>query len=78
MYDSYGQVTLYDAVGNLVRSDLDLVAANKELTYGVAWNGTNRNNRIVGTGAYLMIIKAKSELGNSYLYKEKIGVVRER
>ncbi len=78
VHDSYGEVTLYDAVGNLVRSDLDLVAANKELTYGVAWNGTNRNKRIVGTGAYLMIIKAKGELGKQYIFKEKIGVVNEK
>ncbi|MBN1760317.1 MAG: fibro-slime domain-containing protein [Chitinispirillaceae bacterium] len=76
--DSYGEVKVYDAVGNLIRSDLRLVAARNKLTYGVAWNGTNRSGRVVGTGAYLMVITAVSEQGRSYSIKEKIGVKNKR
>jgi len=57
--NSYGKVVVYDAVGNVVRSDLKLVAAGSSRTYGVLWDYTNRNKRQVGEGAYLFVVNAR-------------------
>jgi hypothetical protein len=58
---SYGKVRIYDAVGNLIRTDLPLLRAKNSKSYAVAWDGTNHLNRIVGTGAYLVDMRAREK-----------------
>jgi hypothetical protein len=72
---NFGSACIYDAVGNLVKSNLPIKQASKASTYGVVWDGTNMNNRIVGNGTYLMMFTTKSE-GNTQKQKVKIGIKR--
>jgi hypothetical protein len=58
---SYGKVRIYDAVGNLIRTDLPLLRAKNSRSYAVAWDGTNQLNRIVGTGAYLVDMRGREK-----------------
>lgn len=71
---SYGTVVVYDAIGNVIRSDLKLVKADNVLSYGVVWDGTNSRNRYVGSGVYLFVIHAKRISGKSYVLSQKVGV----
>jgi hypothetical protein len=72
--NSYGKVVVYDAVGNLV-TKLDLQAVRDDSTlYGLVWNGTNRYNRLVGTGTYLMRINITNSAGSSKILSEKLGI----
>lgn len=57
--ESYGRATVYDAVGNVVKSNLGLVQAGTSRTYGILWDYTNRNRRLVGEGTYLFVIKGR-------------------
>lgn len=62
--ESYGTVIVYDCVGNIVRSDLELRTGVKlsggktTKVYGVYWNGTNNNGRYT-FGTYYWAIKGK-------------------
>lgn len=49
---SYGEATVYDAVGNVMASKLTTVASKQPRTYYTLWNGRNSNGRRVGPGAY--------------------------
>lgn len=71
---SYGKVVIYDATGNVIRSDLKLIKADNVLSYGVVWDGTNSRNRYVGSGVYLVVISAKRVSGKSYVLSQKVGV----
>jgi hypothetical protein len=71
---SYGKAIIYDAVGNLV-TKLELQAAREDSTlYGLVWDGTNRYNRLVGTGTYLMRINVVNSAGSKKIFSEKLGV----
>jgi flagellar hook assembly protein FlgD len=72
--NSYGKAVIYDAVGNIVKN-LDLKkAAGDTAYYGVLWDGTNKNNRNVGPGTYLMRVKITNTAEVTKLYSEKIGI----
>lgn len=66
-------VTIYDAMGNLVVED---AMKQAEGTYIYKWKGMNRNMRLVGTGAYLAIVKISEDGRQIYVKKMKIGVRR--
>jgi fibro-slime domain-containing protein len=73
---NYANVKVYDAVGNLINTNLKLIKASslKPRTYGIIWNGTNMNGRIVGSGAYLFVISGKQTDGKAFNTRIKIGV----
>lgn len=75
--DSYGTATIFDPVGNVVRSDLRVVMANSytKTDYGIFWDGTNKNNRRVGAGSYLIRIKVCDIQGKDHVVSVKVGVV---
>ena len=73
---SFGKVTIYDAVGNLVQDGLTLRQAASDRDYGVVWTGTNRNDRRVGVGGYLAIIRCTDIAGKRVEQRAKIGVRR--
>jgi len=57
----HGTIRIFDPVGNIVNHDTEMewVVASDNKNIGVAvWNGRNNNGRIVGSGAYLVIIDA--------------------
>jgi len=59
--DCSGIINIFDAVGNRVVSDMDMdwVTASDGKNVGVGvWDGRNLNGRVVGSGAYLVIINA--------------------
>jgi hypothetical protein len=75
---NFGTAVVYDAVGNLVVKDLQLIKANdNSLTeYGIYWNGKNRNNRTVGAGTYLMVISITDTKEKSRSIRSKIGIAQ--
>jgi hypothetical protein len=74
---SYGVATIYDALGNIIRGSLELKAANSmsKTSYGVYWNGTNRNSRTVGPGTYLARMTVIDIKGIKRVLQIKLGVV---
>ncbi len=74
--ESYGKVMIYDAVGNLVISNIELRKAHSSNTFGFVWDGVNSRGRIVGAGVYLVRISAVMNDGTSYMIQKKIGVTR--
>lgn len=78
LFNSYADVQIYDAVGNLLRDDCTLIAGEKKLTYAVSWDGTNHNGRVVGSGVYLVVIKAVRLSGQNYTLHHKVGVKTQR
>jgi hypothetical protein len=72
--DEFGEADIYDAVGNLLVSDLAVKEAKDGGDYGVHWSGHNDNGRVVGPGAYLMVIYLKSEDGDRLEKRIKLGV----
>ncbi|MDG5816893.1 fibro-slime domain-containing protein [Chitinispirillales bacterium ANBcel5] len=71
--NTYGDVLIYDAVGNIVAS-LSLERARGELSYAFFWDGKNRRNRTVGAGTYLATMRAVQIDGEKINLTEKIGV----
>ncbi len=71
--NSYGKAVIYDAVGNLVEQ-LDLQATKDTTLYGIMWDGTNKFNRLVGTGTYLMRINITNSAGSKKIISEKLGI----
>jgi hypothetical protein len=57
--NGFGSAIIYDAVGNIVAKDIIIDQANKLVItdYGFHWNCLNQNNRRVGRGTYLIIIR---------------------
>ncbi|MBD3320160.1 MAG: hypothetical protein GF350_03605 [Chitinivibrionales bacterium] len=72
---AYGSVVVYDAVANVVRKDLR-VYKEGPTDYGVFWDGLNSNNRKVGAGAYLFIIKTTDIDGTPETARVKVAVRR--
>jgi hypothetical protein len=68
-----GTIVIYDALGNKV-VDAALRSKNDEFFY--TWNGTNRQNRIVGTGTYLGVMSILENNNLVFARKTKIGVKR--
>jgi hypothetical protein len=68
-----GTIVIYDALGNRVVNTA-LRPHNDEFFY--SWNGTNRQNRIVGTGSYLAVVSIFDDNNLIYARKVKIGVKR--
>jgi hypothetical protein len=75
---SFGTASIYDAVGNLVRDDLEVIRASSDTfrDYGIFWDGTNRNGRLVGAGGYLLTIEATDADKKTVKKSFKIGVKR--
>ncbi|MBD3346929.1 MAG: fibro-slime domain-containing protein [Chitinivibrionales bacterium] len=73
---SYGEAVIYDAVANLVRSDVNVEEASAPNEYGIYWDGKNDNGRFVGGGAYLMVITTTDYDGETTTTRKKIGVKR--
>lgn len=75
---SYGKVVAYDAVGNVVRRDLQLLRANENnvYSYAIVWDGRNENNRLVGTGTFLLTINGKMINGAPFKHTIKVGIKR--
>lgn len=73
---TYGTAEIYDAVGNIVADHLGLKPANNDTRteYGLFWNFTNRQNRIIGLGTYLVRIHTVDVKGNSHSLTTKIGI----
>jgi hypothetical protein len=73
---SYGEVSIYDAVGNLVQSELKIRKGKDYRTMGVFWDCRNRNGRLVGGGVYLMVLKTRDIDHKEFVNKVKLGVKR--
>lgn len=73
---SYGKARLYDAMGNLVRNDLEVYKAT-ETDYGIYWDLRNKNNRLVGAGTYLAVFSVTDSEGRNEQFTMKIGVKQE-
>jgi len=71
---AYGSAVVFDAVGNVVQDDLTLVRTGRNDSYAAFWDGKNRNGRTVGSGAYLIRIKARDESGTTVTEAIKVGV----
>jgi archaellum component FlaF (FlaF/FlaG flagellin family) len=72
--ESYGKATIYDAVGNLMASGVDLLKASTSTNYGLFWEARNRNGRKVEGGIYLAVVKFRDIDNNSYIKNIKLGV----
>lgn len=74
------KMTVYDAVGNVVK---DGIVAYPKASAGTAneayffWDASNKNNRLVGSGTYLAVLKVTETVtGQTKVSSQKIGVVR--
>jgi len=74
--NTFAKVIIYDAVGNIVRSDLQFNAGTNSRIYGVVWDGKNMNGRDVASGTYLVDVYAKMANGKLFNEKSKVGVTR--
>lgn len=74
--ESYGKVIIYDAVGNVVISNIGLRKVRSSNAFGFVWDGVNSKGRSVGAGVYLVRISAVMNDGTSYVIQKKIGVTR--
>lgn len=72
----YGTANVYDAVSNLVADKLPVLHpdAGGYGDYAVFWGGRNTRGRIVGGGAYLMVLKVKLLDGKEETKRLMIGV----
>jgi hypothetical protein len=72
---TYGLANVYDPVGNLVRIDLPVFRSKENpLVYYLVWNGLNRTDRRVGSGAYLIIFKFRYTDNSELIKKQKIAL----
>jgi fibro-slime domain-containing protein len=71
--DSYGKAVVYDAMGNLVRSDLKVTKVNVN-EFGIYWDCRNKNRRFVGSGTYLAVFTISDTKGKWKKSELKIGV----
>jgi len=74
--NTYAKVVIYDAVGNIVRSDLQPKTGTNSRIYGLVWDGKNMNGRDVASGTYLVDVYAKMVNGKTFNEKTKVGVTR--
>ncbi|HEX2956970.1 MAG TPA: gliding motility-associated C-terminal domain-containing protein, partial [Chitinispirillaceae bacterium] len=74
-----GMIEIYDAMGNKVFSSNSPEPSSSSSSVYFFWDGTNKNNRFVGKGTYLMIVKAwKKDDGKKTPFRFKIGVKTEK
>jgi hypothetical protein len=67
---------VYDATGNIVREGLPVYPSSDDRsTFYLAWDGLNRNGRIVGSGTYIAFMHIR-EIGESKtsVRQQKIGI----
>jgi fibro-slime domain-containing protein len=69
----YGKVVIYDAVGNIVKTDF-LYSAGAGRSYGYVWDGTNQKGRTVGPGTYLVQVSGRDTDKVPFSLRRKIGV----
>jgi len=73
----YGKVTIYDAVGNVVKSDALYQAKDPTVktSYGYVWDGKNEKGRYVGPGTYLVRVTGRIDGdGSAFSVQRKVGV----
>lgn len=73
----YGKAVIYDAVGNLVRDNVQVRKATGEAAYGAFWDGRNGYGRVVGSGAYLCVLSVTDINNKTATTKRKLGVQRK-
>jgi hypothetical protein len=73
---AYGKADIYDATGNLVQSALPVIKTDRTGVYGVYWNLRNRNQRLVGIGAYLVAVTTTDINNLKSTKRVKVGVQR--
>jgi fibro-slime domain-containing protein len=78
----YGKVTIYDAVGNVVKSEALYSTYDPKTnkgaarSYGYVWDGKNMNGRYVGPGTYLVRVTGRIDDGGSpFSVQRKVGVI---
>jgi len=70
----FGNVTIYDAVGNVVRAEALYQAAGATRSYGYVWDGKNMKGRFVGPGTYLVRVTGRIDDGSPFSVQRKVGV----
>ncbi|NLG16627.1 MAG: fibro-slime domain-containing protein [Fibrobacter sp.] len=70
---AYGKVAVYDAVGNLIKSNIWLYKADGN-EFGIYWDGRNENGRQVGRGVYLFRVVTRDTDKKAKIGQFKIGV----
>jgi fibro-slime domain-containing protein len=73
---SFGTGRVYDAVGNILADNLPIGKADSPKFYGLVWDQTNTNGRVVGNGTYLVAIKTIDADGRTFTKTVKVGVSR--
>ena len=69
-----GKATLYDVLGNVIFwGRQGLVQGNNQRVLFV-WDGTNRQGRMVGTGAYLAAVTIQTSQGLKETQRIKVGI----
>jgi len=73
---TYGNIIIYDAVGNVVRSDAlyQAKADKNNRFYGYVWDGKNMKGRYVGPGTYLVRVSGRDASDNAFTVQRKVGV----
>jgi fibro-slime domain-containing protein len=69
----FGRVIIYDAVGNVVRSEALYASNGARSSYGYVWDGKNTNGRFVGPGTYLVRVSGTVK-GETFKYQRMVGV----
>ena len=72
---AFGKVMVYDAVGNIIVSNLYVYKA-KANEYGIWWDGRNDNGRKVGRGAYLFRVVTTDSDKKTRIEQFKVGIKR--
>lgn len=68
-------ISIYDQVGNIVLKNDQCVSTSENGKLLYIWNGLNKNERYVGDGTYVALIKVKVSNGVSHTIKSKIGIL---
>ena len=66
---------IYDGLGNLVLPETPLATTNTGLS--ITWDGRNSNNRFVGIGTYLAVVRVIDGDGAETVKKMLIGVKKQ-
>jgi len=74
---TFGKVTIYDAVGNVVMSDA-LIQAGAARSYGYVWDGRNQKGRYVGPGTYLVRVSGRDADKTPFSVQKKVGVTTSK
>lgn len=71
-----GRVSIYDVVKNSVIENHDMVFDPTSQRLYLAWDGRNRNGRLVGTGTYLAVLEITDGSEFKERHSVRIGVKR--